>query len=160
MGLKKILPHHSTHFLDTIKGIATFRAFGWVQDGIDLSSRLVDSSQRPAYLLDMIQRWLGFAMQVVTGLLAVVVVALATELRSNTAFTGAGLVSLMSLGSNLSMIIRFYTLLETSIGAISRLKSFSERVQPENREGEDVIPPREWPPRGGIQIDGVSASYK
>ena len=65
----------------------------------------------------------------------------------------------MAFGDNLSMIVKFYTMLETSIGAISRLKSFGERVKSENQEGEDVVPPREWPLRGGIQITGVSASY-
>jgi hypothetical protein len=49
--------------------------------------------------------------------------------------------------------------LETSIGAVSRLKSFGEKVRSESLDGEDVKPPREWPLRGAIEISGVSASY-
>lgn len=108
----------------------------------------------------MIQRWLAFTLQLIVVVVAVVVVILATQLRSNTAFTGASLVVLMSFGEVLTMIIRFYTLLETSIGAISRLKSFSETVKPENRDGEDLVPPKEWPLTGAIAIHGVSASYR
>ncbi|XXG97918.1 hypothetical protein Hte_004234 [Hypoxylon texense] len=148
-----------SHFIDTIKGVATFRAFGWVQDGIELNNRHLDTSQRPAYLLAMIQRWLAFTLQIVVGVLAFVVVTLATQLRSNTAFTGASLVTLMNFGDSLSIIVRVYTSLETSIGAISRLKSFSERVRSENLEGEDIVPPPEWPLKGEIRINGVSASY-
>ncbi|KAI1780252.1 P-loop containing nucleoside triphosphate hydrolase protein [Hypoxylon cercidicola] len=148
-----------SHFIDTIKGVATFRAFGWVQDGIELNNRHLDTSQRPAYLLAMIQRWLGFTLQIVVAVLAFVVVTLATQLRSNTAFTGASLVTLMNFGDSLSIIVRMYTALETSIGAVSRLKSFGERVHSENLEGEDIVPPPEWPLKGGIRIDGVSASY-
>lgn len=111
------------------------------------------------YLLAMIQRWLAFVLQMVVAILAFTVVVLATQTRSNTAFTGASLVTLMTFGENLVYLVMFYTFLETSIGAVSRLKKFSETVKPEELEGEDVIPPREWPLKGGIRIDNVSASY-
>ncbi|KAF4629796.1 hypothetical protein G7Y89_g8347 [Cudoniella acicularis] len=148
-----------THFLDTIKDVATFRAFGWVQEGIDTNNRLLDRSQRPTYLLAMVQRWLGFALQTVVAILAVSVVCLATQLRSSTALTGASLVTLMTFGDILNYIIRWYTQIETSIGAVSRLKKFSKEVKSESLEGEDITPSREWPLRGGIKITGVSASY-
>lgn len=149
----------STHFLDTIRGVTTFRAFGWVQDGIDLNNRLLDTSQRPTYLLAMVQRWLGFTLQIIVAILAVVVVTLSTQLRSSTAITGASLVTLMTFGDVLRYIIRWWTQLETSIGAVGRLKSFSEKVKSESSDGEDVKPQREWPLRGAIEISGVSASY-
>lgn len=140
--------------------MTTFRAFGWVQDGIDLNNHLLDTSQRPTYLLAMVQRWLGFNLQMVVATLAVTVVTLATQVRSNTAMTGASLVSLMTFGDVLKYIIRWWTQLETSIGAVSRLKSFGEKVESESLDGEDVKPPREWPLGGAIEISGVSASYE
>jgi ATP-binding cassette subfamily C (CFTR/MRP) protein 1 len=143
-----------------MEGLATFRAFGWAEDAIALNNSLLDASQRPAYLLAMIQRWLGLALQLVVAGLAVVFVTLATQLRSNSAFTGASLVTLMSFGDQLSLLVEQYTLLETSIGAVSRLKTFSEKVVSENLAEEDVIPPREWPLEGSIEINGVSASYE
>ncbi|KAE8555722.1 hypothetical protein EYB25_000420 [Talaromyces marneffei] len=148
-----------THFIDTIKGLATFRAFGWAEDGIALNNSLLDTSQRPAYLLAMIQRWLGFTLQLVVAGLAVVFVTLATQLRSNSAFTGANLITLMSFGDQLTLLVQQYTLPKTSIGAVSRLKNFSEKVESENLAEEDVVPPREWPLKGGIEIHGLSASY-
>ncbi|KAM7204723.1 canalicular multispecific organic anion transporter 1 [Naviculisporaceae sp. PSN 640] len=149
-----------SHFIDTIKGVATFRAFGWVPDSIKLNNRLLDTSQRPAYLLAMIQRWLAFTLALVVTALAVAVVALATQARSNIAFTGASLVTLMNFGEALSYIVRFYTMLETSIGAVSRLKTFRDTVKSENLEGEDVVPGKEWPLRGTITLRDVSASYE
>ncbi|EEA28659.1 conserved hypothetical protein [Talaromyces marneffei ATCC 18224] len=149
----------TTHFIDTIKGLATFRAFGWAEDGIALNNSLLDTSQRPAYLLAMIQRWLGFTLQLVVAGLAVVFVTLATQLRSNSAFTGANLITLMSFGDQLTLLVQQYTLPKTSIGAVSRLKNFSEKVESENLAEEDVVPPREWPLKGGIEIHGLSASY-
>ncbi|KAM7193136.1 canalicular multispecific organic anion transporter 1 [Rhypophila sp. PSN 637] len=148
-----------SHFIDTIKGVATFRAFGWVPQSIELNNQLLDTSQRPAYLLAMIQRWLGFTLGLVVAALAVAVVALATQVRSNTAFTGASLVTLMNFGEALSYIVRFYTMLETTIGAVGRLKTFSDTVKSEDRDGEDVVPGKEWPLRGAITLRNVLASY-
>lgn len=108
----------------------------------------------------MVQRWLGFALQTVVAVLAVVVVTLATQLRSSTGLTGASLVTLMTFGDILNYIIRWYTQIETSIGAVSRLKNFSRKVKPESLEGENTVPPKEWPLKGGIEICEVSASYR
>lgn len=143
-----------------MKGLATFRAFGWNQESIRLNNTLLDTSQRPAYLLAMIQRWLGFTLQLLVAGLALVFVTLATQLRSNTAFTGASLITLMSFGDQLSYLVESYTMLETSIGAVSRLKTFSDKVVSEKLEEENVIPPSEWPVKGSIDINNVSASYE
>ncbi|PMD39274.1 P-loop containing nucleoside triphosphate hydrolase protein [Hyaloscypha variabilis F] len=148
-----------THFLDTIKDVATFRAFGWVQNGIETNNKLLDTSQRPTYLLAMVQRWLLFTLQLLVAVLAIAVVTLATQLRSSTGLTGASLVTLMTFGDILNYIITWYTQIETSIGAVSRLKKFSEQVKSESKEDEVVVPTTEWPLEGGIQITDVSASY-
>jgi ATP-binding cassette subfamily C (CFTR/MRP) protein 1 len=154
-----VLTTSSSHFIDTIRGIVTIRAFDWVSDSIKSNNRLLNTSQRPAYLLAMIQRWLGFMLQLIVAVLAVVVVTLATQVGSNTAITGTSLIMLMSFGEGLSYIVTMYTMLETSIGAVHRLKNFSDKVKPESLEGEDIALPPGWPARGHISIKGVSASY-
>jgi ATP-binding cassette subfamily C (CFTR/MRP) protein 1 len=147
--------------MDTITGVATLRAFGWVEDSLRVNNRLLDNSQRPAYLLAMIQRWLIFVLNIVAAVMAILVVVTATQVKSVTGigFTGASLVTLMSFGNFVSHLITTYTLLETSMGAVSRLKSFSEKVLPESLPGEDIVPPQLWPPSGAVEIRGVSASY-
>lgn len=150
----------STHFLDTMKGIVTFRAFGWTDKSLSKNFDLLDDSQRPAYLLAMIQRWLSFTLDTLVAVLATVVIILSTQLSSSTGFTGASLITLMTFGGVLSSLIRHYTGLEVSLGAINRLKTFSEKVKPEQQPGEDIIPDESWPQRGEIQIRGVSASYR
>lgn len=149
----------STHFLDTIKGAATLRAFGWIEDSVSVNNVLLDTSQRPAYQLSMIQRWLSFVLDMVVAIIALLVVTLTTQLRPSTGFTGASLVSIMTLGKTLATLVQMYTLLETSIGAVSRLKSFSDNTVPEDLPGEDSIPPAAWPVRGRIEVKNMSASY-
>ncbi|KAB5518056.1 ATPase-like protein [Coniochaeta sp. 2T2.1] len=148
-----------THYIDTIRGLATFRAFQWEENGVDKNSILLTASQRPAYLLAMIQRALMFVLQLVVAIMAAVVVVIATQLRTSSALTGASLVTLMTFGDVLNYIIRWWTQIETSIGAVGRLKGFSEKVVSESLEGEDLIPAKGWPFRGGIEINGTSASY-
>lgn len=141
-----------------MKGIATIRAFGWVPENVHLNKVYLDTSQRPAYLLAIIQRWLGFVLRIIVALLAIAIVTLATQLRSNTAFTGASLVALMSFAEGLMYVITMYTLLETSIGAVARLKDFSEKVKPEGSGGETLVPSPLWP-QGAVKLDNVSATY-
>jgi ATP-binding cassette subfamily C (CFTR/MRP) protein 1 len=140
--------------------VATYRAFDWSEDAISLNNTILDTSQRPAYLLSMVQRWLSFVLGMVVAVMAVLVVTLSTQLRSNTGFTGASMVSLMSFGKTLASLIQMYTLLETSIGAVRRLKAFSENTAPEDLPGEDIVPPISWPERGRIEMQGVTASYE
>jgi ATP-binding cassette, subfamily C (CFTR/MRP), member 1 len=76
----------------------------------------------------------------------------------------------MSFGDILNYIIRWWTQMETSVGAIARLKSLGDKVPHEDntyRENSDdnidktidLIPP-EWPAHGQIEIKDVSASYQ
>ncbi|RGP81066.1 ABC multidrug [Fusarium longipes] len=148
-----------THFLDTRKGIVTMRAFGFIPKDVAKNAGLVDSSQRPAYLLVMIQQWLNLVLNLIVMVIAVVLTTLAVRLHSNTAFTGAALVTLMNFGDSLSGIISWWTKLETSIGAVARLKTFNEDVKPENKKEEDIIPAEQWPQNGALLIKNVSASY-
>ncbi|PYH93315.1 ABC transporter [Aspergillus ellipticus CBS 707.79] len=155
-----------THHLNTIRGTATLRAFDWTKDSISLNNALLNTSQRPAYLLSMLQRWLSFVLDIIVAVLAVLVVVLTTQLRTSPGFTGASLVSLMNFGKTLAGLVRMYTVLETSIGAVARIKTFCDEIGgPENCLGgeEDNNTPLElhasWPDRGRITVQHVSASY-
>jgi ATP-binding cassette subfamily C (CFTR/MRP) protein 1 len=142
-----------------MKGIATIRAFGWEQNDIVYNNQLLDTSQRPAYLLAMIQQWLASSLNLIVTGIAVLLIALATQLRTNAGLTGASLLSLLTFSEFMSSLIKSYTSLETSLGAVSRLRSFSETVATENMPGEDIEPSETWPQNGHVRIDKVSASY-
>lgn len=114
--LQSLTLFSSTHFLDSTKGIVTLRAFGFVSDNMAMNSHLLDTSQRPAYLLQMIQNWLNLVLGLVVMIIAVILTSLAVKLRTGSGFTGASLVTLMSFGEMLTGIVLFMTQLETSIG--------------------------------------------
>ncbi|KAF5679393.1 abc transporter [Fusarium heterosporum] len=147
------------HFIDTLSGLITLRALGHVDDFMTTSNNLLDTSQRPAYLLAMIQRWLQFVLRVIVMVIATIIVALATQLRTDSGFTGATLVTLMNFGDMLATIVQSYTTLETSIGAVARLKTFSSSTEQESKPDSELLPDLEWPRNGHIEMTGVSATY-
>ncbi|KAH7418359.1 ABC transporter [Cadophora sp. MPI-SDFR-AT-0126] len=148
-----------TNFLDTLHSLPTIRAFGWFPQQQARNNFLLDRSQRPSYLLAMAQQWLMFIMNLIVAILAVILVAMATQLRSNAGSVGAGFVTLMSLGSALTTVIVAYTGLETSLGAITRLKAFSDDTEMENGQTQGIVPPQGWPLAGEINIQEVDATY-
>ncbi|KAF0316332.1 ABC multidrug transporter [Colletotrichum asianum] len=148
-----------TNFLDTLNGLPTIRAFDWFPHQLARNNALLDYSQRPSYLLAMAQQWLMLTMNIIVAVVAVLLVALATQLRSDTGNVGAGLVTLITLGGTLTTIVVAYTGLETSLGAIGRLKTFGEETEREDSVGDDVIPDEAWPMNGHVDISNVDVSY-
>ncbi|KAH7182283.1 putative ABC multidrug transporter [Fusarium flagelliforme] len=147
------------HFLDTTKGIVTLRAFGTLSQDRAKNVELVDTSQRPAYLLQMVQNWLNLVLGFVIMVVSAVLTTLVVTTRANAGFTGASMVTLMAFGTELTFIVLALTQLETSLGAISRCKNFNEDVKSEDKEQEVVVPEQSWPQTGLIEMKGVSASY-
>lgn len=143
-----------------MRGLVTIRAFRWEGREIDANNKMLNASQRPAYLLSMIQCWLETVLTILVGVVAICLTTLATQLRTNAGFTGASLLTLMNLVTTITTVVRSYTLLETSIGAVNRLRSFSEKVKPEDENDQTQPVPKEWPTRGTLSLKAVSASYK
>ncbi|EMT60451.1 Multidrug resistance-associated protein 1 [Fusarium odoratissimum] len=150
-----------TQFLETLSGLATIRAFGWNDAVIQANHTLVDRSQRPFYLLMIVQRWLVLVLDLTTVALALLLVGLAVRLRGevDVGLTGVSLVQLISLSETVNMLIQFWTSIETSIGAVARIKQFAEETGEENLPGETHQPPAQWPDKGAIQIHNLTASY-
>ncbi|KAF4452640.1 Multidrug resistance-associated protein 1 [Fusarium austroafricanum] len=150
-----------TQFLETLSGLVTIRAFGWKDAVIQTNHALVDRSQRPFYLLMIVQRWLVLVLDLTTTALALLLVGLAVRLRGevDVGLTGVSLVQLISLSETANMLIQFWTSIETSIGAVARIKQFAEETGEENLPGETQEQPFQWPDKGGIQISNFTASY-
>ena len=86
---------------------------------------------------------------------------LVVKLRSDISpgYVGLALLNVMGFNELLAEIIKNWTMLETSFGAIARLKTFSATTANENLPGETATVPDSWPSRGEIEFRNVSASY-
>ncbi|TVY32940.1 ABC transporter [Lachnellula subtilissima] len=148
-----------THFLETLRGLRTIRAFGWTITNKRLNSQLLDTSQRPLYLLFMVQRWLTLVLDLMVTAIVLVLVGIAVGTRSKSGYIGVALVNLMSFNDTLKNVVLFWTTLETSIGSVSRIKDFSESTKSENLPQEIMVPSDDWPRHGRVQFVDASASY-
>ncbi|KAK6505820.1 hypothetical protein TWF481_007711 [Arthrobotrys musiformis] len=150
-----------THFQETLSGIATIRAFSWEKDFNDESEKLLSVSQKPYYYLATVQRWLALVLDMVVAILACAIALIAVQLRHslNPGYIGLALLNTMSIGEMLKVCIIFYTNLETSLGAIARMRNFSKMVPCEDEPGYDLSTP-EWPSRGNVVFKDLSASHK
>lgn len=149
-----------TQFGETLEGLATIRAYSWTQQTIDHSNKLVDNSQKPYYLMYAIQRWLSLVLDLIIGALAMLVVGIAVALRDTISpgFTGVSLTQIISFSSYLRLMVMFWTQMETSIGAVARIKQFGNQTASEH-ETEAQHPPQDWPSRGEVSITNVTAKY-
>ncbi|KAH6893257.1 P-loop containing nucleoside triphosphate hydrolase protein [Thelonectria olida] len=150
-----------SHFLESIHGLATIRAFGWIQPYTDKSLTRLDDAQKPAYLLNCIQRWLTLVLDLVVALLTIILVVFAVTLRGkvNPSLLGVALVNMMRLGANMKGIILEWSVLETSLGAITRIRAFSEDTPSELQPGQDSQPQEEWPKTGALKVTNMSVQY-
>jgi hypothetical protein len=67
--------------------------------------------------------------------------------------------SQISLSTSFKYLITFWANLETSIGAVARIRRFNEDVEPEEKF-ELPAPHPSWPSHGGIELQHVSAAYR
>jgi ATP-binding cassette, subfamily C (CFTR/MRP), member 1 len=152
--------------METVDGLAIIRAFGWTAAFEHLFISRLDESQRPVYFLYCIQRWLNLVLDLIIAALATLLIILATQLRgtsssSGGALFGVAIVSMIGFSQNLGQFIFFYTELETSLGAITRIMEYSA-IQPEDEPASDQKSslPENWPSNGSIRFEKVSLRYK
>lgn len=149
-------------FTESVTGLTTLRAFGWREALEKRHHELLDRSQRPFYLLYAVQRWLTLVLDMIVTVIAVLVVVIVTQLRGilPAGLIGVALVNIIQFSQHLKLLMTFWTTLETHIGAISRIKSFTADTASEHEPLEKEQPPSAWPSTGTIVFDRVWAGYK
>ncbi|PIG90112.1 ABC transporter [Aspergillus arachidicola] len=146
-----------SHFLETLNGLTTIRAFGWVSTFKETNIALLAESQRPYYLLYCIQRWLNLVLDIFVGALAVLLLTFAVTLSDITSpgALGVAMINLLNFNQDLANLIDSWTRMETSLGAIARLRDLeNDTPQPAYHSYSN-----QWSFRRAIEFRQVSASY-
>lgn len=148
-------------FSETIAGLTTIRAFGW-QHSLESKHRyLLDQSQRPFYLLFAVQRWLQLVLDLLVAAIAIMLMSLITGLRGILSgnYVGVALLNVILFSQNLKLVLQYWTMLETHIGAVSRIRNFTSITDCEDTSRETGALPPDWPAKGAIDFNSVSAGY-
>lgn len=148
--------------METLDGLVTIRAFNWSRPSIKHNFEIVDRSQKPNYLAWALKNWLGLVLELVITGIAVLTVGIVVSLRgsSSPGFTGIALTQIISFTTNLKYLIMFWTQLESSLGAVARIRQFEKETVAEDQESETHDPHFNWPSRGSIEISNLSAKYR
>lgn len=152
-----------THFLETVQGVSAIQAYRWESAFQSQSQNLLNRSQNSVYMLYRIQQWLTLVLDLVVGAIAVILVAMITSLkgRFDPSSIGVALNLLLSFNQSLTQLIKMWTMMETSIGAVSRVDNFIKTTPSQKRLSvQTVPPPPEWPYSGSISFRRLSAGYR
>ncbi|KAI5240904.1 putative ABC transporter [Aureobasidium subglaciale] len=149
-----------SHFLETLDGVVTIRAFGWEEDAKEAHLILLDVAQSPYYLLSCIQRWLKLVLDLIVAALAVIVVALAVSQRGTTSagLLGVALTNVLGFSQSLTRLVTEWTTLETSLGAISRVRSFAADTEQETSP-HGTMTSTDIATHGKVVFSGAYAKY-
>ncbi|KND87510.1 Multidrug resistance-associated protein 1 [Tolypocladium ophioglossoides CBS 100239] len=137
-----------TQFTETAAGVQHIRAFSWENECMAHSLTLLDHSQKPYYYMFCIQRWLTVVLDLFVLIIAVVLSAI-----------GLALLNVLNFGSGMSQLVDAWISLETSLGAIARLRTFLVKT-PTEQEPSGELELGNWPQHGRIELRDVSARYK
>jgi ABC-type multidrug transport system fused ATPase/permease subunit len=143
-------------------GLEHIRAFGWQEDFLQENLRVLDYSQGPYYYMYTIQRWLELAMDLIGLFIALILICMTTFFRQMTTQAGLGLslLNLITYSNMLNLAVGCWTTLETSLGALARLRTFVNTTPQEaSCEDNNHVPPQ-WPHSGHIEFVNVSAKYQ
>ncbi|KAK1984954.1 ABC transporter [Colletotrichum cereale] len=148
------------HFSESAAGAATIRAFGWQAPYQARSYRRIDASQRPAYAQGCVQSWLSLVLNLVVAALAVVLVATVVAWRGKFSASAVGVSLVMVIGFSevLARLIQTWTKLESSVGAVARVRRFVTETEAE-APARKSPPPTSWPSAGALKFANIVASY-
>lgn len=162
LGIEAKAPLY-TSFQESVVGAPTIRAFGWKRHYRSRNDLLIDTSQRPEYLQYCIQQWLTFTIDIIITAVVVILLTIVVKLRNkfDAGSVGVSLTAVVAFNTNISRVIQMWTAMESSIGAVSRVKRFAAETESEGTGEGSAGPkiPLEWPQEGSVEFQSLVASH-
>jgi len=149
-------------FSDCVTGLATIRSFGTQHNETAALLQALDDSQRPFYALYCAQRWGSLVINLSIAAMAIILigVASAADQERKSGYFGVAFVNLMSFSSNIKMLMTWWTMLETALGAVQRIREYSATMREMSREQDEANTfDGDWPEHGAIDFKDVSVRY-
>lgn len=127
--------------------------------------RAIDESTKPVYYMRCIQQWLSLVVKMELMVISVVliVVSLTSKHLASANAVGVGMVTLIPLSEQLGLAVRTWTEVEIALGAMARLKWFTQNTPTEanataSDEAKNLL--SSWPTNGKVEFKKACASYQ
>lgn len=142
-------------------GVDHIRAYGWQEQTMTRMYHALDQSQKSFYYMYTVQRWLLVAISLISLVVTVIMLAVALFVTNSSSQAGLGLsmMSVINFQNALNKTLIQWTALETSLGAVARLKNFLRDTPVEKDDEHATEQPPSWPSKGEIEFKNVSAAY-
>lgn len=150
-----------TKISESTAGLEYLRAFGWEKKTLDKIFEFTDVAAKPFFYMYTIQRWLVMVLNGLGAVMSIILVSMAVYLTGTTtqASLGLALISLVDYSEMIEELVIHWTALETSLGAVRRIKGFIESTPTEVDKDRATDPIPEWPRQGRVVLKDVSCAY-
>ncbi|XP_067206473.1 ATP-binding cassette sub-family C member Sur isoform X2 [Linepithema humile] len=154
----------AAHFLETLSGLPTLRAFKQENRFMEETMRRLDINTNAFLILNTSSRWLGIALDYLGAV--IVVTAIFTALLSAELYPSRVTPALVGLAINytllvpiyLNWVVKFTAEIEMYMGSVARISAY-RNMQPENYHENDLQVADDWPNKGEIVFENVSLRY-
>lgn len=108
------------------------------------------------------QRWLNLVLDLLAAGVATTAIIIAVVFREyiSGAQVGIALNIMLVANTTLLKLVENWTVLEISLGAISRLKTLQSTTPLESGTDWSFEPPKNWPSNGRVEFQNITAGYK
>ncbi|XP_078503541.1 ATP-binding cassette sub-family C member 10-like [Lissotriton helveticus] len=151
------------HFSETLTGLATIRATRATSRFEKENEEHLERNQRCRFASDTAMQWLDIRLQMI-GVIVITAVAVIGIIQHEMESGSPGLVSLvllyvLTLNSLLSDLIFYFTLTETMMVSVERVKEYSTEI-PQESEEDPLQDTSSWPTLGEVKFQNALLSYR
>ncbi|GAA6015204.1 hypothetical protein JCM11491_000503 [Sporobolomyces phaffii] len=145
-------------FGEALSGVATLRAYGDGSRFMEQIFSLLDTNNRPFFVLWGVNRWLSIRVDVYGALVALVsALFIIFAPRMNPALAGFIMSFALAFQDRILWLVRLFSSMEVNANSLERVQEYMS-VEQESQGG--VSPPARWPDRkGAIRVKKLTASY-
>lgn len=144
-------------FASVLAGVGTIRAFDKVDDYKSRMYGRIDTFARAHWHNWVFNRWMGFQLNIIGAVFALVVAAVIVSLKDiDASLAGFALSFALQYTSSIISVIRGYANLEMIMNATERIVEYAA-LPTEDLGGEK--PPASWPTKGRLEVHDLVAGY-
>ncbi|XP_078503539.1 ATP-binding cassette sub-family C member 10-like isoform X2 [Lissotriton helveticus] len=151
------------HFSETLTGLTTIRATRTTSRFEKENEEHLERNQRCRFASDTAMQWLDIRLQMI-GVIVITAVAVIGIIQHQMQSGSPGLVGLallyvLTLNTMLSDLIFYFTLTETMMVSVERIKEYSSEI-PQEPEEEALQDASSWPTLGQVKFQNAFLSYR
>lgn len=144
-------------FGSALTGLGTIRAFGKAETYVERMFAKIDDHARTYWYLWLFNRWMGFRLNIVGAIFAIVVASVIVSTRNiDAALAGFALGFALQYTTAVVWTLRQYANMELNMNATERVVDYSG-IATEDLSGNDA--PAAWPSEGRLEVNNLVAAY-